>query len=200
MNSVACIIGLLLIFWITVLRRSPGERIIYAIPFYAFHLAKRQREMYRELLMNVFLFVPVGLTLPYAVEMVSVLLSKRKEGKKSSAGLQDSDKKRTRKTDKSDSVRRGSRYTDRTDQQSGNARKSKILNKLEILDGRRITGRLKIIACGILFAAAFSFCIEFLQALFALGTAEVDDVIMNTLGTMMGCCPFLVRLGGIKES
>ena len=37
------------------------------IPFYSFKMARQQPEIYRSMLMNVFLFFPLGLTLPYAL-------------------------------------------------------------------------------------------------------------------------------------
>ena len=198
MNSVACVVGLFLIIWITVLRRSPGQRIIYAIPFYAFYLAKRQPEMYREMLMNLFLFVPVGLTLPYAMEMSSDLLAKYRKQERNKANKQDANKKKTRMMVKTKAVSHGSRYVDKKVDKESSGRKS-IVNSFTALEGGRLFGRLKIIGYCVLFAAVFSFSIELFQALFALGTAEVDDVIMNTLGTAIGCCPFLVRLKGIKD-
>lgn len=39
-----------------------------------------------------------------------------------------------------------------------------------------------------LFFALFSFVIEYAQYTYALGKAEVDDVIHNTLGAMLGSC------------
>lgn len=193
MNSAACAAGLLLIVWLTVLRRSPGERIVYAIPFYAFYLAKRQPEMYRELLMNVFLFVPVGLTLPYAMEVAALLHMQRRKKRENKNGSSNMYKKSASK-----SISNGSRYADRAYEQSDQGRMN-ILRKLETQGSSHFSDRLKIIGYSILFAAVFSFCIEFLQGLFALGAAEVDDVIMNTLGTAIGCCPFLVRLNGMKD-
>ena len=47
-----------------------------------------------------------------------------------------------------------------------------------------------------IFAFAFSFCIESLQFIFHLGYAEIDDVIHNTLGAIIGiiAVPFLNKL------
>jgi len=44
---------------------SPSEAVL--IPFKSFQEAKIQPELYRSMLMNVFLFVPIGLTLPFAL-------------------------------------------------------------------------------------------------------------------------------------
>lgn len=194
MNSAACTVGLALILWITVLRRTPGKRTIYVLPFYAFYLAMRQPEMYREMLMNVFMFVPVGLTLPYAVEMAALLnVHHRKNGdnKQNATAFY---KKGVSKTGA-----HWSRYADKEHRDESH-RRITFFHKPEALDGSCFIGKLRIIGYAILVAAVFSFCIELLQGLFGLGTAEVDDVIMNTLGVIIGCCPFLVRFGGIKHS
>ena len=60
--AVIAVVGIL---YATVFSR--GENGIGAdfIPFSSFERAKIQPEMYRSMLMNVFLFVPLGLSLPY---------------------------------------------------------------------------------------------------------------------------------------
>ena len=64
-GTVITIISVLGILYVTVLSR--GERGVgaYFIPFSSFERAKIQPEMYRSMLMNVFLFVPLGLALPF---------------------------------------------------------------------------------------------------------------------------------------
>lgn len=52
------------IVFITLLCREAGGGELQLIPFHALAAAKQQPELYRELLMNVFLFVPFGLALP----------------------------------------------------------------------------------------------------------------------------------------
>lgn len=59
------------IFYTTVYSRTKTVGQMILIPFYSFVEAGIQPEMYRSMLMNVFLFVPVGLSLPF-------VLSKRK--------------------------------------------------------------------------------------------------------------------------
>lgn len=66
------IIGVLLaviavgaIIYVTVYSRGESSAIADFIPFSSFERAKIQPEMYRSMLMNVFLFVPLGLSLPY---------------------------------------------------------------------------------------------------------------------------------------
>ena len=103
------------IFYMTVFTRgeSAGEAVL--VPFQSFQAAKLQPEMYRSMLMNVFLFVPLGLSLPF------------------------------------------------------------VLGK----------GRLPEFFTVVL-ALTFSAGIEYLQYRYALGWCEVDDVIMNTLGAVLG--------------
>lgn len=55
------------IFYMTVYTRgeSPSEAVF--IPFHSFREAQIQPELYRSMLMNVFLFVPIGLSLPFVL-------------------------------------------------------------------------------------------------------------------------------------
>lgn len=55
------------IFYMTVYTRgeSPNEAVL--VPFQSFQEARIQPELYRSMLMNVFLFVPLGLSLPFVV-------------------------------------------------------------------------------------------------------------------------------------
>ena len=63
--TVTAVIIICSILYITVFSRS--ERGVGAdfIPFSSFERAKLQPEMYRSMLMNVFLFIPLGLSLPF---------------------------------------------------------------------------------------------------------------------------------------
>lgn len=67
LNCILALVALGGIIYITLLRASRGEREVILQPLQSLEEAKTQREMYRELLMNVLLFVPLGLTLPFAV-------------------------------------------------------------------------------------------------------------------------------------
>lgn len=51
---------------VTLLERK-GKHELILIPFHSFSEARIQPELYRSMLMNVFLFFPLGLTLPYAL-------------------------------------------------------------------------------------------------------------------------------------
>lgn len=55
------------IFYMTVYTRGEGESEAILRPFQSFQEAKIQPELYRSMLMNVFLFVPLGLFLPFVL-------------------------------------------------------------------------------------------------------------------------------------
>ena len=57
----------LLIMYITLKNRTLETKEICLIPFQSFIRAKIQPEIYRSMLMNVFLFFPLGLTMPHAL-------------------------------------------------------------------------------------------------------------------------------------
>lgn len=61
------IICVFLILYRTVLSRSICIPQIELRPFYTFILAKQQSEMYRTFFMNILLFVPLGLSMPYVL-------------------------------------------------------------------------------------------------------------------------------------
>ena len=61
-------LAVILILMFTVLGRSNGDaREISLIPFITFVNAKVQPEFYRTMFMNMLLFMPLGLSLPYAL-------------------------------------------------------------------------------------------------------------------------------------
>lgn len=59
--------GFATIVFMTVYSREPEAHEVILTPFQSFVEAKENREMYRSMLMNVFLFVPLGLSLPNAL-------------------------------------------------------------------------------------------------------------------------------------
>ena len=111
-----CISSCFLIIKMTLLGRTVGERTLILMSFYTFTTMSYNNEALRTLLMNVILFLPLGLTLPY--------VKKEKNHR-------------------------------------------------------------KWIYC-ILAGCVLSIGVEFLQYCFALGQAETDDVICNTLGCALG--------------
>ena len=113
-----------IILYATILTRTPGDYKPILTPFATFTAALQQPELYREMLMNVFLFFPLGLTLSNSLP------------------------------------RKWHRW-----------------------------GR---IALTTLVGCAFSAGIEYAQYRCALGMAEVDDVICNTLGAFIGSTSLLI--------
>ena len=63
--AVMAVIAVTAILYITVLTRSESGAGADFFPFSSLERAKIQHEMYRSMLMNVFLFVPLGLSLPF---------------------------------------------------------------------------------------------------------------------------------------
>ena len=123
-NAVLCSITALIILYATILTRTPGDYKPILTPFATFTAALQQPELYREMLMNVFLFFPLGLTLSNALS------------------------------------RKWHRW-------------------------------LRIILTT-LVGCALSAGIEYAQYRYALGTAEVDDVICNTMGAFIGSTSLLI--------
>ena len=123
-NAVLCSITALIILYATILTRTSGDYEFILTPFAAFIAAQQQPELYREMLMNVFLFFPLGLTLSNALPQ------------------------------------KWHRW-----------------------------GR---IALTTLIGCVFSAGIEYAQYRYALGMAEVDDVICNTLGAFIGSTSLLI--------
>ena len=111
------------ILYATILTRSEGSTGLILTPFAALTAALQQPELYREMLMNVFLFFPLGLTLSNALP------------------------------------RKRHRW-------------------------------LRIILTT-LIGCALSAGIEYTQYRYALGLAETDDVICNTLGAFLGAASLL---------
>ena len=66
-NAVLCSITALIILYTTILIRTSGDYALILTPFATFAAAHQQTELYREMLMNVFLFFPLGLTLSNAL-------------------------------------------------------------------------------------------------------------------------------------
>lgn len=117
-NVALSAVVILSIFYVTVFSRTPGNYEVILTPFATFTAAQQQSELYREMLMNMFLFFPLGLTLSNALP------------------------------------RKSHRW-----------------------------GR---IALTTLVGCILSAGIEYVQYRYALGMAEIDDVICNMLGAFTG--------------
>lgn len=123
-NVILFCVSAAIILHATLLSRTPGTYAAVLTPFAALAAARQQPELYREMLMNVFLFFPLGLTLSNALP------------------------------------RKWHRW---------------LRISLTTLTGC-------ILSAGI----------EYAQYRFALGMAETDDVICNTLGTFVGATSLLL--------
>ena len=118
----SCVVAIAILY-ATILTRSAGVPEVILTPFASLTAARQQPELYREMLMNVFLFFPLGLTLSNALP------------------------------------RKWHRW-------------------------------LRIILTT-LVGCILSAGIEYAQYRYALGMAEVDDVICNTLGAFLGAASLL---------
>lgn len=123
-NFVLFCAAVIAILCATILNRTPGNYELILTPFAALSAARQQPELYREMLMNVFLFFPLGLTLSNALP--------------------------------------------------------------------RKWHRWGKIALTTLVGCALSAGIEYAQYRCALGLAETDDVICNTLGAFIGSTSLLI--------
>ena len=123
-NTALACAAVFIILYATILNRTPGNYELILAPFASLTAARVQPELYRALLMNVFLFFPLGLTLSNALP------------------------------------RKWHRW-------------------------------LRIILTT-LIGCILSAGIEYAQYRYALGMAEVDDVICNTLGAFIGSTSLLI--------
>ena len=123
-----CAVSLILMF--TLLGRSSGEgQALSLIPFASFVKALTQSEFYRTMYMNMLLFLPLGLSLPFVLP-------------------------------------------------------DKIKHKALVT---------------ILIGAASSITIEAIQLIFKIGKCETDDVLMNTLGVIIGITSYLICIIAEKK-
>ena len=66
-NRTISLCAVFLVLYITLGDRTLETKEVCLIPFQSFVRAKIQPEIYRSMLMNVFLFFPLGLTMPYVL-------------------------------------------------------------------------------------------------------------------------------------
>ena len=66
-NGLLAALSVALILFMTLFHRSSEDSQVILTPFYSFVLAQRNPELYREMLMNVLLFFPLGLSLSSAL-------------------------------------------------------------------------------------------------------------------------------------
>lgn len=65
--NILMMFGILVVIFVATLSSRSNVSDVCWLPFYSFKLAKIQPEIYRSMLMNVFLFFPLGLTMPYVL-------------------------------------------------------------------------------------------------------------------------------------
>ena len=121
-STICFVISIIGVLSFTLLNRSGSNTEISLIPFSFFSEMKKQPEIFRSMVMNVFLFMPFGLSLPFALP-------------------------------------------------------NRFRHKAIIT---------------VLAGLFFSVCVEATQYVFSLGKCETDDVIMNTLGALIGVTTFLL--------
>lgn len=71
-NSVLCAVAVLLIIKMTLWGRTVSSRELELRPLYTLTTISYNNEAIRTMLMNVMLFVPFGLTLPYVMEIIPI--------------------------------------------------------------------------------------------------------------------------------
>lgn len=130
-NKILCVCACLLIVRMTLWGRTPGQRTLVLMPFHTLTTISYNDEAIRTMIMNMALFLPLGLTLPYVF-------------------------------------------------------------------GNRKDIRRKWICC-LLIGCGISIAVELVQYCFALGQAETDDVICNTLGCGLGVLADCIYEGAKKN-
>ncbi|MDO4331929.1 MAG: VanZ family protein [Eubacteriales bacterium] len=67
LNVFLCAVSIVVVAYFTLMNRTGNRNDLILRPFYSFVEAREQPEVYRSMLMNVFLFLPFGLTAPFAI-------------------------------------------------------------------------------------------------------------------------------------
>lgn len=120
-NIIGACVVVFVILCVTLLTRTRGEQLLRLIPFSSFELAIVYNDVYKQIVMNMLLFIPFGLAFPFVFQKT----------------------------------------------------KHPVL-------------------WTILLAILFSLVLETFQCVFALGEAETDDIIFNTVGAAIGTLPFMI--------
>lgn len=66
-NIFCCVCSIAAILYVTIVDRSTKDRFLQLIPLHFIIEAREHIEILRSMLMNAFLFVPLGLSLPFAI-------------------------------------------------------------------------------------------------------------------------------------
>lgn len=121
LNSVIMLVTIVAVFFITLFSREVQQSQIVLSPFSVFSLAKTYPDVYNQMVLNIVLFLPFGLSLPFCV-------------------------------------------------------KSKIKRPVMFVMS---------------VSVALSMVVEILQYVFERGYSEVDDVLLNVLGALLGTLSYL---------
>lgn len=123
-NAALWLLCVFVILYTALLTRTPGSYEPILTPFYSFVAARTQPEWYRTVLMNIYVFVPLGMALSAAL-------------------------------------------------------------------GKRLPLWLRMLLT-VLFGFGLSATVEYTQYFRQLGLPEIDDIIFNTLGSLLGACQALL--------
>ena len=74
-NIVLTAVSLVCIYIFGIHGRKTGDYELYLNPFYQFELGKTSPEMYRTMVMNVVMFLPFGMTLPFSFSMKKIYIN-----------------------------------------------------------------------------------------------------------------------------
>lgn len=66
-NVCLCAVSIAAVVYCTLMNRTESRNELILRPFHSFAEARKQPEVYRSMLMNIFLFLPFGLTAPFAI-------------------------------------------------------------------------------------------------------------------------------------
>lgn len=120
-NALCVIILVVFVMTVTIFIRSRGNGELYLVPFSSLERALHSHDIYKQIALNVLLFVPLGVVLPFALEST----------------------------------------------------KRPVINS-------------------VCFLLMFSLMIETIQFALSIGCAEIDDVICNCLGGLIGLITYPV--------
>ena len=70
-NCVLCFSYIICVVYVTLLSRTPSSREISWLPFQSMFLAIEYSDIYNQIAMNILMFVPLGLTIPFFISVIN---------------------------------------------------------------------------------------------------------------------------------
>ena len=67
LNATVFIVTFVMVIMITLLYRESEKKGVFLIPFFGFSAAKQHHDIYNQMVLNVVLFFPFGLSLPFCI-------------------------------------------------------------------------------------------------------------------------------------